>query len=95
VGLKRGLAEDLVVAPYATVMALMVTPVAATLNLQRLAENGALGQFGFYEAIDFTTSRLPASKGSALVRSFMAHHQAMSLLSFHISYMTNPCNIVL
>ncbi len=53
-GLKRGLEEDLVIAPYASVMALMVAPEAACLNLQRLAAENAVGKFGFYEAIDFT-----------------------------------------
>ena len=53
-GLKRGLADDLVVAPYATALALMVAPEAACANLQRLAAMGAEGQFGFYEAIDYT-----------------------------------------
>lgn len=81
-GFKRDLGEDLVVAPYATVMALMVAPEAACLNLQRLAGEGAIGRFGFYEAIDFTPSRLPRNKVSVLVRSFMVHHQAMSLLAF-------------
>jgi cyclic beta-1,2-glucan synthetase len=81
-GLKRGLAEDLVVAPYATVMALMVEPEAACLNLQRLAADGAVGRFGFYEAIDFTPTRLPRNTSSVLVRSFMVHHQAMNLLAF-------------
>ena len=56
-GLKRGLAEDLVVAPYATVLALMVAPEAACLNLQRLAAAGAEGRFGFHEAIDYTPAR--------------------------------------
>ena len=58
-GLKRGLEEDLVIAPYASVMALMVAPEAACQNLQRLAAEDAVGKFGFYEAIDFTLSRLP------------------------------------
>ena len=56
-GLKRGLAEDLVVAPYATALALMVAPEAACRNLQRLAAVGAEGRFGFYEAIDYTPAR--------------------------------------
>jgi cyclic beta-1,2-glucan synthetase len=81
-GFKRGLAEDLVVSPYASVMALMISPEAACLNLQRLAARGATAPFGFYEAIDFTTARLPRNNASVLVRSFMAHHQAMSLLAF-------------
>ena len=81
-GFKRGLEEDLVVAPYATVMALMVEPEEACLNLQRLAAEGAAGRFGFYEAIDFTPSRLPRNRSHMLVRSFMVHHQGMSLLAF-------------
>jgi len=84
-GLKRGLADDMVIAPYACAMALMVAPELACQNLQRLEKEKALGQYGFYEAIDFTPSRLPRDKEKALVRSFMSHHQGMSLLS--ISYL--------
>ncbi|MDP1904503.1 MAG: glucoamylase family protein [Pseudomonadota bacterium] len=80
-GLKRGLAEDLVVAPYATVMALMVAPEAACANLQRLSTAGAEGWFGFYEAIDYTPARQRRGENHALVRSHMAHHQGMSLLA--------------
>ena len=64
-GLKRGLAEDLVVAPYASALALMVAPEAACLNLERLAAAGFAGKYGFYEAIDYTLSRLP--QASAVV----------------------------
>ena len=53
-GLKRGLAEDLVIAPYATAMALMVAPVEACENLQRLAAEGRAGAYGFHEAVDYT-----------------------------------------
>ena len=81
-GLKRGLEEDLVIAPYASVMALMVAPEEACQNLQRLAAEYAVGKYGFYEAIDYTVSRLPRDQKKALVRSFMAHHQGMSFLSF-------------
>jgi cyclic beta-1,2-glucan synthetase len=80
-GLKRGLAEDLVIAPYATAMALMVAPRAACENLQRLAIEEREGAFGFYEAIDYTPSRLPPGETSAVIRSYMAHHQGMSLLA--------------
>ncbi|NLG76575.1 MAG: hypothetical protein GX535_10075 [Xanthomonadaceae bacterium] len=80
-GLKRGLAADLVIAPYATVMALMIEPHAAIANMKRLAREGAAGRYGFHEAIDYTAERLPPDTRSALVRSFMAHHQGMSLLS--------------
>ena len=80
-GLKRGLAEDLVIAPYASALALMVAPEEACLNLERLAAEGFETRYGFYEAIDYTPSRLPRGQSSAVVRSFMAHHQGMSLLS--------------
>jgi cellobiose phosphorylase len=80
-GLKRGLADDLVIAPYATVLALMVSPVEACENLQQLAEQGREGAYGFYEAIDFTPRRLPPGEMSVTIRSFMAHHQGMSLLA--------------
>jgi cyclic beta-1,2-glucan synthetase len=80
-GLKRGLAEDLVVAPYATVMALMVDPQAACDNLQRLSAEGREGAYGFYEAIDYTPSRLPPGESSVMLRSFMVHHQGMSFLA--------------
>lgn len=80
-GLKRGLAEDSVVTPYASALALMVEPEAACANLQRLSLLGAEGQFGFYEAIDYTPSRLNRGQNQIIVQSFMAHHQGMSLLS--------------
>lgn len=78
-GLKRGLSENRVIAPYATGLAAMVDPVAAVRNYDRLDKLGAQGRFGFYEAIDFTPSRLPADAGCVLVRSFMAHHQGMTI----------------
>ncbi len=78
-GLKRGLADDLVVAPYATMLALPVDAQSAVENLRRLAEEQALGSHGFYEAIDYTPQRVPPGRRSVPVRCFMAHHQAMSL----------------
>jgi hypothetical protein len=80
-GLKRGLGEDLVVAPYASALALMIAPEEACLNLQRLAGSGLAGRLGLFEAIDYTPSRQRRGELSAVVRSYMAHHQAMSLLS--------------
>ncbi|MGI9102583.1 MAG: GH36-type glycosyl hydrolase domain-containing protein [Terriglobales bacterium] len=89
-GLKRGLADDLVIAPYASALALMVAPEEACLNLQRLAAEGAEGKHGFYEAIDYTPSRVPRGKSSAVVRSFMAHHQGMSFLSLACLLLDRP-----
>jgi len=78
-GLKRGLSENRVVAPYATGLAAMVDSAAAARNYRALAALGAEGRYGFYEAVDFTPSRLQTGEDYAIVRSFMAHHQAMTV----------------
>ncbi len=79
-GLKRGLGEDLVIAPYATALAAMIDPVAAVRNFARLEAAGGTGAYGFYEAIDYTRSRVPEDKNAAVVATYFAHHQAMSLV---------------
>lgn len=89
-GFKRGLADDLVIAPYATVMALMVAPRAACANLQAMQASGFSGNYGFYEAIDYTRSRLPRHHPHAIVRSYMAHHQGMSLLALAYRLLNRP-----
>ena len=81
-GFKRGLGDDLVIAPYASALALTVMPREACRNLQTLADRGFMGDYGFYEAIDYTPSRVPRGKPHAIVRAFMAHHQGMSLLAY-------------
>ncbi|OYU38709.1 MAG: glycosyl transferase [Pseudorhodobacter sp. PARRP1] len=78
-GLKRGLGENRVLAPYATGLATMVDAAAALQNYAALAALGAKGRFGFYEAVDFTASRLPEGTSSVVVRSYMAHHQGMTI----------------
>jgi cyclic beta-1,2-glucan synthetase len=80
-GFKRGLGENLVIAPYATALAAMVDPPAAARNLARLAEIGALGRYGYYEALDFTPVRTPEGHGVAIVYAFMAHHQGMTIVA--------------
>jgi len=89
-GLKRGLAEDLVIAPYASALALMVAPEAACLNLQRLADEGFVGKYGFFEAIDYTPARQRRGQSHVVVRSFMAHHQGMSLLALDYLLLNQP-----
>ncbi len=89
-GLKRGLADDLVIAPYATALALMVAPEAACQNLQLLSAEGLEGKFGFYEAVDYTPSRQRRGESRAVVRSYMAHHQGMSLLSLAYLLLGQP-----
>lgn len=80
-GFKRGLEEDLVLAPYATVMALPFAAREGWNDLLRMEKLGARGQYGFYEAIDFTPGRMPEGRTYKVIRSFMAHHQGMSLLT--------------
>jgi cyclic beta-1,2-glucan synthetase len=86
-GLKRGLADDLVIAPYATALASLVNPAAATENLARLADVGMDGRFGFYEALDYrprardVDTTPEADAGPVIVRAFFAHHQGMSLVA--------------
>ncbi|WP_075352377.1 GH36-type glycosyl hydrolase domain-containing protein [Algoriphagus marinus] len=89
-GLKRGLEEDFVIAPYASALALMVAPEKACKNLELLKKQGFEGRYGFYEAIDYTPSRLPRGQNHAIVYSFMAHHQGMSLLSLAYFLLDKP-----
>ena len=80
-GLKRGLGDDLVVAPYATALAAMIEPKEAARNFARLGKAGASGRYGFREALDYTERRLPEGASVAVVRSYMAHHQGMALVA--------------
>jgi cyclic beta-1,2-glucan synthetase len=89
-GLKRGLGKDLVIAPYATALALAVHPRAAVANLHALAEQGGEGLYGFYEALDFTRDRTRNQRGPAVVRSYMAHHQGMTLTALANCLLDDP-----
>jgi cyclic beta-1,2-glucan synthetase len=80
-GLRRGLADDLVVAPYASLMALSLATGKVLDNYQRLRAMGMVGLYGLYEAVDLTPSRLPLGQTAARVRSYMAHHHGMSMVS--------------
>ncbi|SFD59497.1 Cellobiose phosphorylase [Chitinophaga sp. CF118] len=89
-GLKRGLEEDLVIAPYASMLALMVMPAKACANLKLLSDEGFEGEFGFYEAVDYTNIRQPRGKTNTIVQSFMVHHQGMGLLSLAYVLLNKP-----
>lgn len=89
-GFKRGLGDDLVIAPYASMMALMVEPEQACVNLQAIAALGFTGKYGNYEAIDYTASRVPRGQNHAVVRSFMTHHQGMGLLALAYLLLNQP-----
>jgi cyclic beta-1,2-glucan synthetase len=78
-GLKPGLSDSTVIAPYATALAAIVDPQAAAKNFICLAASGGSGRYGFYEALDYTPSRIQASGTHAVVQAYMAHHQGMSL----------------
>ncbi|HEY7059020.1 MAG TPA: glucoamylase family protein, partial [Vicinamibacterales bacterium] len=81
-GLKRGLAEDLVVAPYASVLAAPLVPAEVVRNLDRLKAQGMAGRYGYYEAIDYTPERLPENAaGGVALPTYMAHHQGMSFVA--------------
>jgi cyclic beta-1,2-glucan synthetase len=82
-GLKRGLADDLVIAPYASLLAASLRPDAVVENLERLTEDGALGPMGFYEAIDYTPERLEPGQRKAVLKTYMAHHHGMSLVALN------------
>lgn len=82
-GLKRGLIEDAVCAPYATFLALMVAPIEAMKNIRKLQSEGIEGAYGFYEAADYTPERLGFEPKRSLIKSYMAHHQGMSLTSIN------------
>lgn len=87
-GLKRGLVNDMVIAPYATMLALPIEPVSAFKNIEVLLDEGMDGHYGLYEAIDYTPERLPKKRKSMVVKSFMVHHQGMSLLAIN-NYLNN------
>lgn len=80
-GFKRGLEEDLVVAPYASLLALELAPKAVLENLARLRSLGMIGTYGAYESIDFTPARIPPGSQAGVVRAYMAHHQGMVLMA--------------
>ncbi|RYD89431.1 MAG: glycosyl transferase, partial [Sphingobacteriales bacterium] len=107
-GLKTGLSDNVVIAPYATGLATMVDAHGACRNFARLAEIGALGRYGYFEAIDFTRTRLPDDETMAIVRNFMAHHQGMTIVAiantlhdglmrtrFHCEPMIKACDLLL
>ena len=80
-GLKRGLGRNTVIAPYATVLAAQFMPAQAVVNLDRLKRIGALGHYGYHDAVDFTPQRVPEGSDHAVVRNYMAHHQGMSIVA--------------
>ena len=90
-GLKRGLADDLVIAPYASALAAPLVAADVLRNLERLRDLGMSGRYGFYEAIDFTPARVPEKSGRSIVlRTYMAHHQGMTLVALDNALHDDP-----
>jgi cyclic beta-1,2-glucan synthetase len=88
-GYKRGLAEDLVITPYASILALPYRAKEVLKNIRLLLDLNMRGRYGFYEAVDFTQIRLPLGHPFAIVRSYMAHHQGMILLAISNYFLKN------
>lgn len=82
-GLQRGLSRNAVIAPYASMLAAQYMPAKAVANLKRLQKLGALGQYGYYDAVDFTPSRVPEGNDHAIIRNYYAHHHGMSILAIN------------
>jgi len=82
-GLKRGLADNIVISPYSSGLAAMVDPNSAVKNFNTLESLGCLGAYGFYEAIDFTPSRQPKNAKHTVIESYMAHHQGMTIVAIN------------
>ncbi len=82
-GLKRGLEEDIVIAPYSTFLSLQYVQKEGMYNLKQLEKEGARGKYGFYEAVDYTNTRLKKGQTHEVVKTYMAHHQGLILLSIN------------
>ena len=80
-GFKRGLEEDLVIAPYASLLALRIRPQAVHQNMGALDAIKMRGLYGYYESVDYTPSRMPMRQDHMIIKSYMAHHQGMILTS--------------
>jgi len=89
-GLKRGLEEEVVVAPYATLLAVNVAPRESVQNLKRLDSLGLLNDYGYYEAMDFSRQRSREGERGVIVRAYMTHHQGMGFLSLTNFLHDNP-----
>ena len=88
-GLKRGLADEMVISSYGSILAITEDPKAVIENLKILENYGMYNKYGFYEAIDFTPNRLAKNKKYESVKTYMAHHQGLILLSINNLFNNN------
>jgi len=82
-GLKRGLADEIVVSSYGSILAITEEPKEVLKNIRKLKENKMYGKYGLYESIDFTPERLGKDKKYEVVETYMAHHQGLIILSIN------------
>ena len=88
-GLKRGLADEMVVSSYGGILAIGEVPKEELENLKRLEQEGMYGKYGFYESIDYTPERVERGRVSCVVKTYMAHHQGLILLSINNLFNNN------
>ncbi len=83
IGLKRGLADEQVIAPYGSILGIDIVPKEEIINLKKLESIGMYNKYGFYEAVDFTPERMIKGKRAGIVKTYMAHHQALIMISLN------------
>ena len=88
-GLKRGLADEFVVSSYGSILAIDDMPQDVIKNMQLLEQYGMKDKYGFYESIDFTPDRVEKNKKASVVKTYMAHHQGLILLSINNFFNNN------
>ena len=82
-GLKRGLADEMVISSYGSMLAITDIPKEVVKNLKVLEQYGMYNKYGFYESLDFTPERVGKGKKAEVVKTYMAHHQGLILLSIN------------
>ncbi len=88
-GLKRGLSDEMVTSSYASILTINENPKDVVNNLKKLEKNGMYEKYGFYESIDYTPTRLKKGEKYALVKTYMAHHQGLILVSINNLFKQN------
>ena len=88
-GLKRGLSDEMVVSSYGSILMITDEPKDVIKNLKELEKCGMYQKYGFYESIDYTPTRLKKAQEYSVVKTYMAHHQGLILLSINNLFKDN------
>jgi len=91
-GFKRGLKDDMVVSPYSVFLSMEYDPNEAIRNLKQIEKQDMYGEYGFYESLDYTSSRLKYGEVCAAVKTYMAHHQGLILVAIN-NFVNNEINV--